>query len=346
MRASLAPGTRATYATAVALFRRWRTSRALLPDAPITAYDCALWLTHLALTTRLTAATLGVYLSALSTTWEEERHPDDESRSNPTRAPVVRRVLKGIANERAVRHREAPPPDRTPALTYDVLSAYQYDTHTRRDVMLRAAAMLGVAAALRPSELLGSPRYPERALTCGQLTFFADEMCTRVLSPASLVSGVPRALKLRLHITKTSQLVSVEKVVSLLPAVAAVWRWCRHRGAAARAPLFHCDGRALNTNMLVGDLNRRHRATALLPLVSPYTGKCLRSGGAGTLAMQGAPGADIAALGWAPDSNQWEVYASDPRVQHARRVVMNRLMQHRSPSSGEATAAAAPSRRI
>jgi hypothetical protein len=348
IRSALAPGTRATYNSAVAAFRRWRVSRKILRDGPISSSDCAAWLAQLADEGRHCVATLKVYSAALSTTWEEELHPDDEAR-NPVRSPQVRRVLRGIANDRASRRRaatKATKAPRSPSLTFDVLCEYRYDAFERRDVMLLAAAMLGVTAALRPSELLGSSRYPERALTCGQVRFYADELCTRLLSPAMHSHVSPRAIKVRVLVTKTSQHQAIEKVVSAPIAIAAVWRWCRHRGARSTDPLFWCNGKALTTRMLVGDLNRRHVATTLPPLVSRYTGKCLRRGGTSTLAARGVARADIAALGWAPNSHMWELYANDPGVQHARRVVIGRLMQLPSPSAGDADSAAPPSRRI
>jgi hypothetical protein len=76
------------------------------------------------------------------------------------------------------------------------------------------------------------------------------------------------------------------------------------------------DGQELTSSILCGDLNRRHRAAGLGEIA--YTGKSFRRGGASTLALHGLPDTDIAALGWAPGSEMWQLYANDPAVQRAR----------------------------
>jgi len=101
---------------------------------------------------------------------------------------------------------------------------------------------------------------------------------------------------------------------------------CEHRSSfPPSAPLFSLDGKPLSTFALTADLQRRHRAAGLGEV--HYTGKCFRKGGAATLAVQGIAGADIASLGWAPGSQMWRTYASDPSVQQHRAVALNARMQ-------------------
>jgi hypothetical protein len=196
--------------------------------------------------------------------------------------------------------------------------------------MMFAAAALGVAAALRPGELLGSPKLTDRALTLGQLAFYANERALlqerQPMAPAP-GAATPTILELTLKATKTQQHQSTTKIVSASAAVAAVWRWCLVRGASSPAAILFAD-RAdvpLTTSDLCHDLMRRHRRAGLGEVF--YSGKCMRRGGASTLAVQGIDDADIAALGWAPDSKMWERYAGDPAVQRARAVARASLMQ-------------------
>jgi hypothetical protein len=70
------------------------------------------------------------------------------------------------------------------------------------------------------------------------------------------------------------------------------------------------------------------------------TGKSWRMGGASSLALQGLEPADIAALGWAPDSHMWERYARDPQVQRQRAIARGVLMQPPRPVASAAEVAA------
>ena len=48
------------------------------------------------------------------------------------------------------------------------------------------------------------------------------------------------------------------------------------------------------------------------------------------LALHGLPDTDIAALGWAPGSEMWQLYANDPAVQRARAALINSRMDGRA----------------
>lgn len=338
MRAAIAESTRVTYDSALKNFRSFREERGRLRDAPITASEVAMWAAQRADERRLTAATLRTYKAALSTTWIEEAHPDGEQR-NPLDSQQVSRVLAGIARVETARGgRRAPP---TP-LTFTLLQRYAYGD-SDREVMLRAAALLGVTASLRTSELLGSPQWPARALSLSQLTFFTDLGCTL---RAERIDAVPRVLRLRLLVTKTSTH-GCDKIVSVPAAVAHVWRWFLRRRSESEgkpnAKLFLLHGRKLSSLALTGDLERRHAKVRPALPAARFTGKSMRRGGASTLAMQGLDANAIAAQGWAVGSRQWETYANDPEAQLQRAIQINRLMQLPSPGTGAAAAAASSS---
>jgi len=162
----------------------------------------------------LQASTLSVYKAALSTQCEEESHPDGELR-NPLSGPLLRRLIDGVRNVQ----RGRPTRETSAPLLFTTLLRYSFQSSLPRDAMHLAAATLGVAAALRPSEMLGSARAPERALTLGQITFFSA-----VDLPITPPVGTPSFYVLRLHITKTQQHGGRSVTVSAPAAVAAMWR--------------------------------------------------------------------------------------------------------------------------
>ena len=304
------------------LFRQWRRDNGLPPDAPITAAHATRWLSELADMGGRCAATLSVYVSALSSTYIEECHPDD-TRPNPMSSPTLRRMLKGIAAVKATLPLAAPL--QSAPLTFHQALTFAY-SDSKQDCMLRAAILLAVAATLRPSELVGSRELPERTLRRSQVVFFADIGGTQRLEPSSSSSSLsPRFLILTLLRTKT-QPKGTTKVVSAHAAVAALWRWyCITTDRPSSALLFFNRDRALTTWALVADVRRRAALAGLGHLY--FTGKCARRGGASTLAMQGISAEDIAAQGWALDSAQWKTYADDPAVQLQRQIAINQRME-------------------
>ena len=333
LRDAIAPATRRAYATALAAFRQWRQQNGRLPDELLRTDDLVSWLSELADRGHLAATTLKTYAAALSTWYLETKHPDSRE-PNPASDPTVARVLKGIERHRA-RQQQARP--LTPAagpgqpLLFPTLLKLSFSALVARDRMFQAAAYLGVGGGLRPGELLGSSKEPERALRREQLSFFSDEAGTVAMHPqgGGAESGaVPRVLELTLRLTKTSQLGPVTKLISIPAVVDAVWRWiCDTAERGPRAWLFQlASGEpCLSTFGLCKDLERRHAAAGLGPV--HFTGKSWRRGGASTLSALGYEAGDIAALGWAADSKMWERYANDPQVRRQRAIVRGRLMQ-------------------
>lgn len=303
------------------LFRQWRRDNGLPPDAPITASHACRWLSELADLGGRCAATLAVYVSALSSTYIEECHPDD-TRPNPMSSQTLRRLLKGIAAVKATMPVASSP--QSAPLTFDLAMKFVY-TDGKQDTMHRAAIRLAVAATLRPSELLGSRDLPERALRRHQVVFYSDAGGTQRLEPGgSTLTLTPHFLILTLLRTKT-QPKGTTKVVSARAAVTALWQWyCATSDRLPDTLLFTNRGRPLTTWALLADVRRRAAAVGLGHIF--FTGKCARRGGASTLAMQGIDAEDIAAQGWTLDSSQWKRYADDPAVQLQRQIAVNQRM--------------------
>jgi integrase len=334
LRNSISAKTRKGYARTVAAFRRWRSDNGKLPDELLTADDLISWVSLLADYGRLKASTIRRYVSALSTWFEENCHPDSLL-PNPAAARQVWRVLKGIDRSQAEREQARPlaaAGDENAArpLLYTTLQKFPFGG-SPRDSMHKAAAFLGVAGAFRPGELLGKAEF---ALRREQLTFFADAAGTEKIHPPG-AGDVPRVLRVTLRCTKTSQMGAVVKWIKAADALAAMWKWfCDTADRDSRAFVFQLvpGGPQLSSFALTADLERRHRKAGLGDI--SYYGKSLRQGGASTLAVQGYSPADIAALGWSPDSKMWELYARDPAVQRQRAIARGDLMQPSLPPPG------------
>jgi hypothetical protein len=333
LRMAIAPSTRATYEVGVAAFRQWRSERGQVPDELPTAHEIGCWVADCADRGGLRAATLRVYVSALSTWFMESRYPGSQA-PNPAADPGVQRVLKGIQRQEAERAQQQADAgdEQLPAsdLLLPTLLKFRFE-ETARDRMFYAAACLAVGGGLRASELLGNRHNPERALTRRQLTFYAGVAGDREIAAprdgGAAPAEEPTVLQVALRVTKTTQMGGVVKMIAAPIIVAAVWRWIC--ATAAREPgdrVFQLDGaRPLTTHALAKDLARRHAAAGLGPV--RYSGKSWRRGGAGTLAALGLDGADIAALGWAVGSQQWERYANDPQVRRQRALQRGALME-------------------
>ena len=335
LRMAIAPTTRKTYDVGIAAFRQWREERGQAPDGLPTTNEIGCWLADCADKGGQRASTLRVYASAVSTWFAEMRHPDSRE-PNPAADPSIQRVLKGIQRQEvqravaSVRRGRQKTADASELLLPTLLKFHFGESP--RDCMFFAAACLAVTGGMRASELLGSKDYPERALTRDQQSFFAGTADN--LAPIEAPHGgaaapevTPVVLEVHLHVTKTTQMSGVTKVIAAPRVVAAVWRWiCVSAEHAAGDLLFQLEGRApLTTGALTKDLERRHAAAGLGQV--RYTGKSWRRGGAATLAALGYDAAAIAALGWAEDSAMWERYVRDPQVRRVRAVVRGGLME-------------------
>ena len=319
--------TQKTYHTAITLFTQFCAERGF-DMFPLRVDHGAEWLTLMAESGGRTAATISLYKSALHTLFSSTQSFADNS-PNPFAHPKLKRLLKGIANSKAAPERVAnTAANRECApLTFDIvrrLRAVHSDTEPR-EVMMFAAIALATAACMRPSELLGSITYPERALTANQVTFFT---ALQSITPVTPVSGtVASSCTVHLLVTKT-HLEGEVRTVSAEEAVQAIWRWFIISGAGGHTPLFQLHACPLTTNSLIGHLRRKLKLIGLGHLY--VTGKCFRRGGASTLSALGASAEDIAAAGgWAVNSTVWQShYAKHPNVQRARAIQVNAQMQH------------------
>ena len=305
-------------------FRCWRDARKHPErDGPITAQEALTWLASLADRGGLAARSIAVYKCALHRQAQIEAHPDS-TLPNPLDSPLIKNLLTGIENvKRATKPPVAP---KDTALTFDIVQrlAPAYG-ESERDLMLYAAVAFGVATASRPSEMFGSAATGlHRALIAQQVRFYADDACTDPVHWSGAGADPPRVCELHLYCTKTKR-DGETKLVSAPIAVQALWRWMRHRRPADSAAIFECGGRPLTIFAVVADLRRRLAGIGLGHMV--ITGKCFRRGAASTLAGLGLPDADIAAAAWAPDSQMWQTYASDPQVRRVRALMVNRMMQ-------------------
>jgi hypothetical protein len=193
-----------------------------------------------------------------------------------------------------------------------------------RDGMMFAAIALATAAAMRPSELLGSQTYPERALRADQITFYTALHAS--VTPSSSVQHSLKYCIVRLDISKTHPR-GEERTVSAMDAVQAVWQWMVISGHQGSTVLFQHADTPLSISMLIGHLRRKLTEIGLKHL--HVTGKCFRKGAASTLSALGTDAADIAiAGGWSVGSNVWQSnYANFPAVKRARAIQVNAQMQ-------------------
>ena len=294
---------------------------------PLRADHAAEWLTTMAEAGGRTAATIAQYKSALHTLFASTQSFADD-RPNPFAHPKLKRLLTGISNTKAAPERaaSAAAPKCSP-LTFDIVRRLRgvHNDSDPREVMLFAAIALATAACMRPSELLGSTTYPERALMADQVVFHASTRTDAPVTPDANSNAV--RCTIHLHTTKT-HIRGEERSVSATEAVQALWRWYIVSAAQGRNALFQHDGAALTIGALIGHLRRKLQLIGLGHM--HVTGKCFRRGGASTLSALGAHPADIAAAGgWASGSSVWQThYANAPEVRRAREVQVNAQMQH------------------
>ena len=327
---SLAPGTQRTYCAAERAYRDYCESRGWLRDAPIRADAAAEWLTSIAAQGQHNSSTIAVYKSALRTAAELEA-PLGSTAPNPLDDPKIKRLLTGIAADRAEleqQHRREHP--QSAPLTFDVVRdlASRY-SGSARDRMHYAALTLAVASAARPSEIFGSATYPERALRARQVRFFSDAAGRAETLPCAGSIASPHHFEVALEISKTDQQrAGTLKVISARTAVSAMWTHCCEHGASGEQPLFAMGGLQLTANAVITRLKSELVASGQGALALHITARSFRRGGASTLSEIGATDADIARLGWAPDSTVGRtVYANDARVQRARALAINAQME-------------------
>ena len=340
LRAALAPSTQKAYATAVSLYTAFCAERGWTMY-PLRADHAAEWLTAMAEAGGRTAATISQYKSALHTLFASTQ-PFTDLGPNPLEHPKLKRLLTGISNAKAGPERAAYAASlQCSPLTFDLVRRLRsvHSNSDPREVMLYAAIALATAACMRPSELLGSSTYPERALLADQVTFYVSERTDTPVLPTA--EGAASRCTVTLVATKTHTR-GEQRFVSAPEAVQALWAWHLVSGARGSNPLFQRSGVALTTSALIGHLRRKLAQIGFGHLY--VTGKCFRRGGASTLSALGAHPADIAAAGgWATGSAVWQTYANAPEVRRARAVQVNAQMQHAIATHAGSTAAAAGS---
>ena len=327
LRAALAPSTQKAYATAVSQYTTFCAERGFTMY-PLRADHAAEWLTAMAEAGGRTAATITQYKSALHTLFASTQSFTDGS-ANPLAHSKLKRLLTGIANSKAAQERAASAAAPTcDPLTFDIVRRLRavHSDNNPREVMLFAAIALATAACMRPSELLGSGTYPERALTADQVVFHTSATSESPVVLPTAAGIIATRCTVWLRITKT-HLHGEERTVSADEAVQALWRWYYISKAQGRIALFQQGGTPLTMSALIGHLRRKLKLIGLGHM--RVTGKCFRRGGASTLSALGADAADIAAAGgWAPSSTVWRThYANAPEVKRARAIQVNAQMQ-------------------
>jgi hypothetical protein len=340
MNLSIAPGTRASYETGVKRWKAYCRFRHWDPQGEITTAHAEEWLAAMADEGKVNVASMKAYRSALSA-YHIERTPAAAATVlgkpvNPLGHPRIERLLAGIERDQAERRQtqRARVKEKTEGVTMDMILKLieRFKNGTDNELMNTAAASLGVATALRPSEILGSAKHRDRTLRVSQLQFFADPEGLHTMAPVPIPgSGVaaerqqansspePDHCVLTLLISKTNQRRTAKPRYIGIPAVVgSLWRWaCRrsHHDNATPIPpsneLFKRAGyKPLRTKSLLSFLTQ-HLPELGFPEMENLTGKTFRIGGASTLAALGAPAEDIRALGgWAPSSDMWKQYAS------------------------------------
>jgi hypothetical protein len=322
--AAISSSTRRTYDSAIANWQEYCSSRGWCPADPVTSLHAEEWLAALADRGRHKASTIRTYKAALST-WHEE----NSTAANPLQSSRITRLITGIeaANaEREATARRAKPKSAGVTMEMVRLLAARYERGTAHEMMMVAAAALATAAALRPSELLGS-RTARRALVVNQLRFFDSN--SRPLSHLTARAVLPDHCTVTLRVSKTNQRQNDEPVhISTPAAVRAIWSWRLRRHADADnerlgEELFRLpDRRPLRMPALLGFTTYALRQLGQGDL--HLTGKCFRIGGASTLTALGANEADLRGLGrW--HTNMWTTYA-DPEAKKLRDIKVRRRM--------------------
>lgn len=332
---AVAASTRRTYASAAHSYQLFCRAQRPVPwdesAAALTAASIAEYVSSVGVEGRISGSTLSTYLSGLATWWKEEAMSDAKS---PFESTFLRRVIDGVErrlDELTLKKRRAPaarpaPAALTPALLLQLEPALR-SCGTPRSLMLLAAAHTGVHTTLRPSELLGSKQYPERAPQAAALTFYSHPHSSAI---ASLASGtaprVPDRFTIDLGATKTDQAGrAAPKACAVPAAVRALWEWALlRRDRAEPSPLlFALEGTPLLLKTLLSELMQLHVTQGLGPV--RFTGKCFRRGGNSEAAAAAMPIADLQARGGWASAAMVSVYTTSEAAEQ-RRLALARLV--------------------
>lgn len=345
---SIGDNSRRKYQSAMNGYNKYYATRADSPNGAITLEHTLQWLASLAGT--VAPSTIAAYKSALSTTYLNSPAALTSS-VNPLDHPSLTRLLEGIqhAYYKPEQRRKMLAPV-TDAVTFDMLMKLVpiWQDASTFEQMLLAAAFLCTAAILRPSELLGSARFPSRALRIDQVTFYRDaagsepiyagqhdvQLSSAVLvrNRASIAQPVsidvmPHHALIELDISKTANYKRPPLSAIAQPdAIRILWHWIAHRRAHPDDTnrIFVHDGKQLTMKQL---FTATQSALAGLGHDRLHlTGKCFRRGAASSLAAAGVAPADISVAGrWEPNGLQYQTYV-DAGSQLARQIAINQKM--------------------
>jgi len=312
--------------------------------ADVDPISLAEWLAHLAESTTLKSSTIGVYRSAVSS-WCRRGTLSDAPPVGASTA--VSLVMQGIINSRRPAENAQRARDResqaalTPAIYQRIVAATPCKPLS--NIMILAAAAVGLYGMLRPVELLGSPQHRDRALQLSDVVFYIDEDESRVaqLAPsleAALRGRTPHHFTLRLGATKADQLAANSPhPVAAEPAVAALWRWihlrrdlCPPAGVDA-VFVMPCTWAHLATIALVERLQHWGRLAGCRDFA--FTGRSMRRGGAAALMQSGAPIPDIQAAGRWASAQMPLLYAGADAVRQ-RQLAISKAMAPAPPGAG------------
>ena len=332
---AVAASTRRIYTSAANSYQQFCRAQLPVPWDPsaaaLTSASVAEYAAHIGSEGRLNGNTLSTYLSGLSTWWQEESLSDAR---NPFESSALRRVFDGAIrrlDEHALQRRLAPsarlPPSAlTPALLLQLEPALRSEA-SPRSIMLLAAAHTGVHTTLRPSELLGSKQYPERAPLAASIVFYSHPHSSGIASIASgAASRVPDRFSIDLGATKTDQAGrAAPKSCAVPAAVRALWEWSLLRYARAEPSplLFALDGAPLLLKSLLSELMQLHELQGLGPV--RFTGKSFRRGGNSEAAAAAMPVADLQSRGGWASAAMVSVYTTAEAAEQ-RRLALARLV--------------------
>jgi hypothetical protein len=323
LRQAVAPSTRDSYETGVNRWRAFCEFRHWNPEGQITTQRLEEWLAAMGDEGRISVATIRVYKTGLAAYYRERCPAAASVGPTPFVHPRLEDILSGIEREQATKRRlldRQPGPTKTEGVTFDMVLALinslpDHEGSGALYPMNVAASAMAVGTALRPSELLGSRKLPDRVIRRGQLSFFASASDRAPL--ASGAASQPHHCVLSLHINKTNQTcLPKPRAIGVPPFVATLWTWYNRQARLFQEQGVPLSGSTelfklpLRTQSLLSFL-QRHLSSLGYTFSAKLTGKAFRIGGTSTLAAAGAPSQDIRALGgWSQSSQVWRTYAS------------------------------------
>lgn len=322
LRAAVSANTQRTYSGPRMKYRAY-CATLLIDPLPVTEAKLASFLTHTAVSTKLAAATIKTYRSAINTMHEESEYGHLPGAGE---SPLLSRLVTGIAREKAAADKaKRLSKPQTLDLTPDLLLRIEplVSRSQPESVMLWAAVCLATFGTLRISELLGSSQNRDRALLATQLVFLSADrrILTRTDGPHSLE---PSMAELTLGATKTDQLAESSEpiIIAAEIAVSALWRWSHMRDSIpAFGPTLFAAKLAFPR---IADFIKDYLEQ--IGLGRPHlTGKCFRRGGASGMTESGAARADIAAHGRWKSVQMVETYSNE-QSKKARAIALNKSL--------------------